>query len=117
MTDPAGQYDWLEKTLLNATQSLEKVGRVHALCCVPQRALFDLDHVYLQVYIIGHVPVGYLPFTRNITAVRERHNERLLAIFRKYSHVIAGQFYGHTHRDSIMVLLDQQGEAFLITYV
>lgn len=71
---------------------------------------FNPDYTWLQVYIIGHVPVGYLPFTRNITAVRERHNERLVAIFRKYSDVIAGQFYGHTHRDSIMVLLDQQGE-------
>eukprot|EP00066_Takifugu_rubripes_P006614 XP_003971549.2 PREDICTED: acid sphingomyelinase-like phosphodiesterase 3a [Takifugu rubripes] len=86
MTDPAGQFDWLEKTLMTAAQHLEKV------------------------YIIGHVPVGYLPFTRNITAIRERHNERLVAIFRKYSDVIAGHFYGHTHRDSIMVLLDQQGK-------
>lgn len=63
-----------------------------------------------QVYIIGHVPVGYLPFTRNITAMREQHNQRLVAICRKYSHVIAGHFYGHTHRDSVMVLLDEQGE-------
>lgn len=63
----------------------------------------------LQVYIIAHVPVGYLPFARNTTAIRESHNERLVAIFREYSDVIAGHFYGHTHRDSIMVLLDQQG--------
>lgn len=62
------------------------------------------------MYIIGHVPVGYLPFTRNITAMREQHNQRLVAICRKYSHVIAGHFYGHTHRDSVMVLLDEQGE-------
>lgn len=66
------------------------------------------------MYVIGHVPVGYLPFTRNITAIRERHNEKLLAIFRKYSDVIAGHFYGHTHRDSIMVLLDQQGEECVV---
>ena len=65
--------------------------------------------VSLQVYIIAHVPLGYLPFVRNTTAVQERHNERLVAICRQYSDVIAGHFYGHTHRDSIMVLLDQQG--------
>ena len=65
----------------------------------------------LQVYIIAHVPVGYLPWVRNTTAVREKHNERLVSIFRKHSDVIAGHFYGHTHRDSIMVLLDQQGES------
>ncbi|XP_068432607.1 cyclic GMP-AMP phosphodiesterase SMPDL3A [Clinocottus analis] len=86
MTDPAGQFEWLEKTLQEAARSLEKV------------------------YIIAHVPVGYLPFARNITAMRESHNERLVAIFRKYSDVIAGQFYGHTHRDSIMVLLDRRGK-------
>ncbi|XP_015248479.1 PREDICTED: acid sphingomyelinase-like phosphodiesterase 3a [Cyprinodon variegatus] len=86
MTDPAGQFEWLENVLQKAAQSQEKV------------------------YIIAHVPVGYLPFVRNVTAIRERHNERLVSIFRKYSHVVAGQFYGHTHRDSIMVLLDEQGE-------
>ncbi|KAM9355290.1 cyclic GMP-AMP phosphodiesterase SMPDL3A [Pholidichthys leucotaenia] len=86
MTDPAGQFEWLEKTLENSSRSQEKV------------------------YIIAHVPVGYLPFVRNIPAMREIHNERLVAIFRKYSYVIAGHFYGHTHRDSIMVLLDKQGK-------
>lgn len=86
MTDPAGQFEWLEKTLEEAVQSQEKV------------------------YIIGHVPVGYLPFVRNTTAMREIHNERLVAICRRYSHVISGQFYGHTHRDSFMVLLDQSGK-------
>lgn len=69
------------------------------------------------MYIIGHVPVGYLPFARSITAVRERHNERLVSIFRRYSGVIAGHFYGHTHRDSIMVLLDQRGGEFVLVCV
>ncbi|XP_070705717.1 cyclic GMP-AMP phosphodiesterase SMPDL3A [Pempheris klunzingeri] len=85
-TDPAGQFKWLKKTLEKAAQSLEKV------------------------YIIAHVPVGYLPFARNTTAIRDSHNERLVAIFREHSHVIAGHFYGHTHRDSIMVLMDNQGK-------
>lgn len=71
-----------------------------------------MAHLLIQVYIIAHVPVGYLPFVRNTTAIRQSHNERLVAICRKYSHVIAGHFYGHTHRDSIMVLLDQQGEKY-----
>ncbi|MBN3270471.1 ASM3A phosphodiesterase, partial [Polyodon spathula] len=87
MTDPAGQFEWLEGTLDTSQQTNEKV------------------------YIIAHVPVGYLPFARNTTAVREHFNERLVSIFRKYSNVIAGHFYGHTHRDSIMVLLDEQGNA------
>lgn len=55
------------------------------------------------------MPIGYLPYARNTTAIREYYNERLVKIFRNYSSVIAGQFFGHTHRDSIMVLLDEEG--------
>lgn len=67
----------------------------------------------LQVYIIAHIPVGYLPYTVGTTAMREYYNEKLIDIFRKYSNVIAGQFYGHTHRDSIMVLSDKKGNLML----
>ncbi|XP_023592938.1 acid sphingomyelinase-like phosphodiesterase 3a isoform X2 [Trichechus manatus latirostris] len=84
-TDPANQFEWLENTLNNSWQNKEKV------------------------YLIAHIPVGYLPFSRNTTAMREYYNEKLIDIFRKYSDVIAGQFYGHTHRDSIMVLSDKKG--------
>lgn len=65
--------------------------------------------LFLQVYIIAHVPVGYLPYSKSTTAMREYYNEKLIDIFRKYSDIIAGQFYGHTHRDSIMVLSDKKG--------
>lgn len=92
-SDPAGQYEWLQGTLEKAAQNLEKV------------------------FIIAHVPVGYLPFARDITAVRRHHNERLVAIFRKYSHVIAGHFYGHTHRDSLMVLLSPDGKPLTSMFV
>nr|XP_045247529.1 acid sphingomyelinase-like phosphodiesterase 3a isoform X3 [Macaca fascicularis] len=84
-TDPANQFEWLESTLNSSQWNKEKV------------------------YIIAHVPVGYLPYSQNITAIREYYNEKLIDIFRKYSDVIAGQFYGHTHRDSIMVLSDKKG--------
>ncbi|XP_075869159.1 cyclic GMP-AMP phosphodiesterase SMPDL3A [Nelusetta ayraudi] len=86
LTDPAEQFQWLQDTLEESAKNKEKV------------------------YIIAHVPVGYLPFARDVTAIREQHNQRLVAICRKYSHVIAGHFYGHTHRDSVMVLLDEQGK-------
>uniref|UniRef100_A0A672S390 Uncharacterized protein n=1 Tax=Sinocyclocheilus grahami TaxID=75366 RepID=A0A672S390_SINGR len=85
MTDPAGQFQWLQETLELSRQKLEKV------------------------YVIAHVPIGYLPYAINTTAVRESYNEQLVKIFRNYSDV-QGQFYGHTHRDSIMVLLDHQGK-------
>ncbi|KAM4693629.1 cyclic GMP-AMP phosphodiesterase SMPDL3A [Discoglossus pictus] len=84
MTDPADQFVWLEYTLQKARLNNE------------------------TAYIIAHVPIGYLPFARFTTAMRECFNERLVKIFRNYSDVIVGQFYGHTHRDSIMVLLDEE---------
>ncbi|XP_053139961.1 acid sphingomyelinase-like phosphodiesterase 3a isoform X2 [Hemicordylus capensis] len=85
MTDPADQLEWLEHTLEVAHQNKE------------------------MVYVIAHVPVGYLPYIRNITAIREHFNERLIDIFRRHSSVIAGHFFGHTHKDSIMILLDEKG--------
>ncbi|VCX30452.1 unnamed protein product [Gulo gulo] len=84
-TDPANQYEWLESILSTSQQNKEKV------------------------YIIAHIPVGYLPYSSSTTAMREFHNEKLINIFRKYSSVIVGQFYGHTHRDSMMVLSDEKG--------
>lgn len=92
-TDPANQFEWLENTLNISQQNKEKV------------------------YIIAHVPVGYLPFARNTTAMREYYNEKLLAIFRKYSDVIEGQFYGHTHRDSMMILSDKNGNPVSSVFV
>ncbi|KAJ8270738.1 hypothetical protein GJAV_G00118680 [Gymnothorax javanicus] len=86
MTDPAGQFEWLEDTLETCRQSNEKA------------------------YIIAHVPIGYLPYALGTTAMREPYNEKLVEIFREFSDVVAGQFYGHTHRDSMMVLLDHKGQ-------
>ncbi|XP_076873978.1 cyclic GMP-AMP phosphodiesterase SMPDL3A [Brachyhypopomus gauderio] len=86
MTDPGGQFQWLEDTLELSRQSRERA------------------------YVIAHVPIGYLPYAKNTTDLREHFNERLVDVFRNYSDVILGQFYGHTHRDSIMVLLDRQGK-------
>ncbi|XP_067840697.1 acid sphingomyelinase-like phosphodiesterase 3a isoform X2 [Heptranchias perlo] len=83
--DPAGQFVWLEETLKKAHDNKEKV------------------------YLIAHVPPGYLPDSMSTTAMREKYNEKLVKILRKYSDLIVGQFFGHTHKDSVMVLLDDQG--------
>lgn len=115
LTDPAEQFQWLQDTLEESAKNKEKV-RYHGTALVVFAALGRNPATVAassvcppQVYIIAHVPVGYLPFARDVTAIREQHNQRLVAICRKYSHVIAGHFYGHTHRDSVMVLLDEQG--------
>ncbi|KAK1337999.1 hypothetical protein QTO34_001103 [Cnephaeus nilssonii] len=94
---------WLDEeaiqTLKKVTTNVQK-GSHQSFCFFP------------QVYIIAHIPVGYLPFSMGTTAMREFYNEKLIGIFRKYSGVIAGQFYGHTHKDSIMVLSDEKGSLF-----
>ncbi|XP_036172905.1 acid sphingomyelinase-like phosphodiesterase 3a isoform X1 [Myotis myotis] len=92
-SDPANQFEWLENTLNISQQNNEKV------------------------YIIAHIPVGYLPYSMGTTAMRELYNEKLIDIFRKYSNVIAGQFYGHTHKDSIMVLSDEKGSPINSAFV
>lgn len=56
-----------------------------------------------EVYVIAHVPIGYLPYAINTTAVRESYHEQLVKIFHNYSDFVKAQFYGHTHRDSILV--------------
>uniref|UniRef100_A0A673LUZ1 Sphingomyelin phosphodiesterase acid like 3A n=1 Tax=Sinocyclocheilus rhinocerous TaxID=307959 RepID=A0A673LUZ1_9TELE len=84
MTDPAGQFQWLQGTLELSRQKMEMVS-----LCNCSRSL---------------------PYAINTTAVRESYNEQLVKIFRNYSDVVQGQFYGHTHRDRIMVLLDHQGK-------
>ncbi|XP_040285025.1 acid sphingomyelinase-like phosphodiesterase 3a [Bufo bufo] len=93
MTDPADQFQWLEETLKLSRQNNEKA------------------------YVIAHVPIGYLPFTLYTSAMEYKFNEKLVKIFRTYNDVIAGQFYGHTHRDSFMVVLDEKdkpvGSAFV----
>ncbi|XP_044145349.1 acid sphingomyelinase-like phosphodiesterase 3a [Bufo gargarizans] len=93
MTDPADQFQWLEETLKLSRQNNEKA------------------------YVIAHVPIGYLPFTLFTSAMEYKFNEKLVKIFRTYNDVIAGQFYGHTHRDSFMVVLDEKdkpvGSAFV----
>nr|XP_003479783.1 acid sphingomyelinase-like phosphodiesterase 3a [Cavia porcellus] len=92
-TDPASQFEWLESTLNSSQQNKEKV------------------------YIIAHVPVGYLPYSSGITAMRQYYNEKLVELFRRYSAIIEGQFYGHTHRDSIMVLADGDGRPLSSLFV
>uniref|UniRef100_A0A673YBY1 Sphingomyelin phosphodiesterase acid like 3A n=1 Tax=Salmo trutta TaxID=8032 RepID=A0A673YBY1_SALTR len=72
--------------------------------------LTSTNDIYQAAVVIAHVPVGYLPYARNTTAVRELYSERLVKIIRNYREIISGYFYGHTHRDSVMVLQDQQGE-------
>ncbi|TRY89888.1 hypothetical protein DNTS_034222 [Danionella cerebrum] len=67
MSDPVGQFQWLQEALELSRQNKEKV------------------------FVIAHVPIGYLPFAMNTTAIRESYNEQLVKIFRNYSDVVQGK--------------------------
>ncbi|KAL6076104.1 Sphingomyelin phosphodiesterase [Balamuthia mandrillaris] len=55
-----------------------------------------------QVYIIGHIPFGDSTCLYGYAAKVE-------VLVRKYSSIIAGQFYGHTHKDSFGLYYDKKG--------
>uniref|UniRef100_A0A8C1W0K8 Sphingomyelin phosphodiesterase acid like 3A n=1 Tax=Cyprinus carpio TaxID=7962 RepID=A0A8C1W0K8_CYPCA len=80
MTDPTGQFQWLQETLELSRQKME------------------------MVYVIAHVPIGYLPYAINTTAVRESYHEQLVKIFHNYSDFVKAQFYGHPHRDMSVLI-------------
>jgi sphingomyelin phosphodiesterase len=55
------------------------------------------------VYIISHIPIGDAFF---LNECAKRH----LAIIERFSHIIRGQFYGHTHNDEVKIARDYFNE-------
>ena len=52
-----------------------------------------------EVYIIGHIPAGD---TSLLTECSKRH----IALIERFSHIIRGQFAGHTHYDEVKIMRD-----------
>lgn len=76
LADPAGQFNWTDQVLTEATNNKEKV------------------------YIIGHVPPGFFEKKRRKPWFTASFNKRYLEIIQKHHSVIIGQFFGHHHTDS-----------------
>ncbi|XP_067852604.1 acid sphingomyelinase-like phosphodiesterase 3b isoform X1 [Heptranchias perlo] len=85
LSDPAGQFQWFEDVLSRALTAGEKV------------------------YIIGHIPPGFFEKKRGTHWFQEHFNKRYLEIIQKHSQVIAGQFFGHQHRDSFKIFYSNNG--------
>ncbi|GCC17489.1 hypothetical protein chiPu_0020587 [Chiloscyllium punctatum] len=62
-----------------------------------------------KVYIIGHVPPGFFEKKRGTHWFQEKFNKRYIEIIQKHSQVIAGQFFGHQHRDSFKIFYSNDG--------
>ncbi|XP_051869609.1 acid sphingomyelinase-like phosphodiesterase 3b isoform X2 [Pristis pectinata] len=93
LNDPAGQFQWLEDVLSRAATAKEKV------------------------YIIGHVPPGFFEKKRGTFWFQEHFNKRYIKLIQKHSQVIAGQFFGHQHRDSFKIFYSNNGSAVSAMFI
>ncbi|XP_069115080.1 acid sphingomyelinase-like phosphodiesterase 3b [Argopecten irradians] len=75
LTDPAGQFAWMESLLTNSTVNNEKV------------------------LITGHVPPGIVD-TMSKPWMYQHFNDKMNEIILKYSDVIIGLHFGHEHMDN-----------------
>ncbi|XP_048249590.1 acid sphingomyelinase-like phosphodiesterase 3b isoform X2 [Haliotis rufescens] len=79
MTDPAGQFAWLEEVLKNAKTAGEKV------------------------LMTAHVPPGF-HVPGKVQWFYNHYNTRFLDISRTFSDIIVGMFFGHDHADGFKLL-------------
>ncbi|XP_032936484.1 acid sphingomyelinase-like phosphodiesterase 3b isoform X2 [Catharus ustulatus] len=91
--DPAGQFQWLEEILTNASRADE------------------------MVYIVGHVPPGFFEKKRGKPWFRRGFNERYLGIVQKHHRVIAAQFFGHHHTDSFRMFYSSTGAPINVMFL
>ena len=84
--DPCGQLKWLEERLVETEQRVDG-----------------------KVFIVGHVPPGGQSWTSPNDTVKELH-ERFLRLLVRFSDVIVGQLYGHTHTDSFRLIRSEKGK-------
>ncbi|XP_061216679.1 acid sphingomyelinase-like phosphodiesterase 3b [Neopsephotus bourkii] len=91
--DPAGQFQWLEETLTNASRAEE------------------------MVYIVGHVPPGFFEKKRGKAWFRSGFNERYLQMVQKHHRVIAAQFFGHHHTDTFRMVYSDAGSPINVMFL
>jgi len=71
------QFDWLEKTLLQARAQKEKV------------------------IVLGHIPTG-----DTLPAAYSNYARKYVDFMTQFKDIIVGQFFGHTHNDEFEIILD-----------
>lgn len=89
---------------------------ISPLCCHCQPVLYgkhgqcvQYSSLFLQVYIVGHIPPGFFEKKRGKPWFRRDFNERYLKIVQKHHRVIAAQFFGHHHTDSFRMFYSDTG--------
>uniref|UniRef100_A0A915D0P4 Calcineurin-like phosphoesterase domain-containing protein n=1 Tax=Ditylenchus dipsaci TaxID=166011 RepID=A0A915D0P4_9BILA len=85
-TDPAGQFEFMEKALESAQSS----GK--------------------SVHMAAHISPGALESKANFTWMYPQYNRRMLDITIKYAKTIKWMVFGHHHTDTFHLVKNQQGE-------
>lgn len=85
MSDPAGQFDWLDSVLTSASVAKEKV------------------------FIIGHVPPGAFERAPHKKWFYPQFNRKYINVIMKHAAVISGHFLAHQHCDSFKIFYDSTG--------
>ncbi len=80
--DPAGQFAWLETELSS--------------CAAEQDSC-------MTVWLVGHIPPGR-EFCGGLSAWAEPYAEKYVSLLRAHSGVVAAQFFGHEHVNSIRMV-------------
>uniref|UniRef100_A0A915D0I1 Calcineurin-like phosphoesterase domain-containing protein n=1 Tax=Ditylenchus dipsaci TaxID=166011 RepID=A0A915D0I1_9BILA len=86
LTDPAGQFEFMEKALESAQSS----GK--------------------SVHMAAHISPGALESKANFTWMYPQYNRRMLDITIKYAKTIKWMVFGHHHTDTFHLVKNQQGE-------
>lgn len=86
MSDPAGQFEWMDRVLTSASMAKEKV------------------------FIIGHVPPGTFERAPGLKWFYPHFNKKYVALIMKHADVISGHFLAHQHCDSFKVIYDENGD-------
>ena len=94
--DPADELLWLIFELQLAELKGEKVGKYRTAII-----FVSIGTILWQVHILGHIPPGHVDCVRVWSA-------NFNAIVGRYSHIIAGQFYGHTHLDEFQLFFSKE---------
>ncbi|XP_033107535.1 acid sphingomyelinase-like phosphodiesterase 3b isoform X2 [Anneissia japonica] len=87
ISDPAGQFSWLEQVLTDARRDNE------------------------TVVIVGHVPPGCFERSRGKCWFYPEFNAQYIEVIQQFHDVIAFQLFAHQHDDSFRLFYDDEGKA------
>jgi sphingomyelin phosphodiesterase len=96
-TDPNKQLEWLGNVLQLSEDNNEKVRESYAFRLIYEEFCYNNINQKFKVHIIGHI---------DPSKCLESWSKNYYRIINRYESTIAGQFFGHTHKDEIKIYYD-----------